>query len=540
MRGINMSKRKGMDLYEEDQYADDLEEDEFAEESDEENVGEPDEIEESEEGGEDVRADEADAETDGESEEDELQERAKENEDEQPEDAEDGYTDEKSAKRIARRKRRIRNQIIAYIVMLVFTVGLIWGAVFAGKQLIKFVDSRKSPEPVQEDDPPDDPIVVGTPEPTLEPEPTPEVNPVDEVARYYIDQMTLEEKVAGLFFVTPESMMEGISQATVAGAKTREALDQYAVGGIIYFKKNIQSKDQLTKLLAGTEEMSRYPLFLGVDEEGGSVARVADALSGVNNTGHASKIGASGDATQAYNAYYEIGSYLTRLGFNVDFAPVADLYDGENAMFKDRSFGTDADIVKTFVYQAVCGLQDNGVSACLKHFPGHGRTGADSHNGMAVSGATKEELLAYDIVPFEMALSANPDFVMMGHISLPNVLGDNTPASMSSDIVTGILRDQLGYDGIVITDALNMSAVSDYYTSAEAAVNVIQAGCDMILMPDDFKEAYQGVIDAVGRGEISMERIEESLLRIYRVKCAGMTLSDLTGAAGGDDEGEEE
>lgn len=534
MRGINMSKRKGMDLYEEDQYADDLEEDEFAEESDGENGGEPDEIEESEEGGED-------AEEDGESEEvGEPQERADEPEDEPSEDAEDQNIDEKSARRIARRKRRIRNQIIAYIVMLVFMVGLIWGAVFGGKQLIKYVDSRKSPEPVQEDNPPDDPIVVGPPEPTLEPEPTPEVNPVDEVARYYIDQMTLEEKVAGLFFVTPESMMEGISQATVAGAKTREALDKYAVGGIIYFKKNIQSKDQLTKLLAGTAEMSRYPLFLGVDEEGGSVARVADALSDVNNTGNASKIGASGDTTQAYNAYYEIGSYLTRLGFNVDFAPVADLYDGKNAMFKDRSFGTDADVVKTFVYQAVCGLQDNGVSACLKHFPGHGRTSADSHNGMAVSGATEEELLDYDIIPFEMALSANPDFVMMGHISLPNVLGDNTPASMSSDIVTGILRDKLGYDGIVITDALNMSAVSDYYTSAEAAVNVIRAGCDMILMPDDFKEAYQGVIDAVGRGEISVERIEESLLRIYRVKCAGMTLSDLTGEAGGDDEGEEE
>lgn len=559
MRGTDMFKKKNMDLYEDEQYEEESEEefDEIEQEDGAEEIYE-DEAEdgaeeayedEAEDGAEEAYEDEAEDDTeeaygdeaedgteayadDAASDEDVLEESYVE------EDTENGdYSEERSAKRVIRRKRRIRNQIIAYIVLLMIVAGLACGALFAGKQLIRFIDERRAAEPVEEDVPPPEVIAVNSPTTTPEPEPEPVIDPVDEVARYYIAQMTTEEKVAGLFFVTPESMMENVTQAVRAGAKTQEALDQYAVGGLIYFGSNIQSADQITEMLAGTQEMSKYPLFFGVDEEGGSVSRVADSLSEVNNVGSARELGASGDGGSVYIAYAEIGQYLAKYGFNVNFAPVADIYDGQNSMFAERSFGTEADTVAILVSQAVMGLQENGVSACVKHFPGHGSTDADSHNGRATNEMTEADLLATEIIPFQMALQANPDFVMVSHISVPGITWDYTPASMSSDVVTRILRMQLGYEGIIITDAMDMGAITTYYTSAQAAVDAINAGCDMILKPDNFKEAYQGVLDAVNNGEISIERIEESLMRIYRVKCAGMTLADVPGDVPADNAG---
>ena len=504
-----MFRKKDIDMYEDDQTEDE--------------IFETDEIEEEEEFEE--------AESDEESEEVEDEDEVYEDEENAYEDdAEEEIVDEKSFRRVARRKRRIRNQILSYIVMLVFVAALACVGVYGGKKLIRYIDDHKKTEtPVEEEQQPS-PIEINSPDVIQEPETPLTEDPADEVARYYISQMTLEEKVAGLFFVTPESMMEGVNQAVIAGGKTQEALDTYAVGGIIYFAKNIQSADQISEMLQKTKEMSRYPLFVDVDEEGGTVARVADPLSDISNVGNMSEIGAENDPTKAYNAYNAVGAYLKRLGFNVDFAPVADIYDGNNEMFAQRSFGTDATMVGNYVYQGVSALQDNGISACAKHFPGHGSSDADSHDGRATLELTEEQLLETEVLPFQMAISADVDFVMVGQVSLPNVIGDYTPATMSSDIVTRILRNQLGYDGIIITDAMNMTSVTQYYTSAEAAVNAINAGCDMILMPENFAEAYQGVLDAVNNGEISVERIEESLLRIYRVKCAGMTMEDITGA----------
>lgn len=561
-----MFGKKKMDLYEDEQYEEEFDEiEEDAEETDEEESDneaygeEPDDeavYEEEPDADEAVYEEEADdrAEYGEEADADEVYGEEADDEsvyeeadsDEAYEDGETGevyaddgmedddkkdYSEERSAKRVVRRKRRIRNQIIAYIVMLMLVAAFICGAVYGGKRLVRFIQDRRASEPVEEDVPPQEVIEVNAPTVTPEPEPEPEVNPVDEVARYYIDQMTTEEKVAGLFFVTPESMMENVTQAVRAGAKTQEALDLYAVGGLIYFGSNIQSAEQITEMLAGTQDMSKYPLFFGVDEEGGDVSRVASALSEVDNVGSARELGAAGDGGQVYLAYSEIAQYLSRYGFNVDFAPVGDIYDGENSMFADRSFGTDAETVATLVSQAVMGLQDNGISACVKHFPGHGSTDADSHNGRATNDMTEENLMATEVIPFRMALESDPDFIMVSHISLPGITWDYTPASMSSDVVTRILRMQLGYDGIIITDAMDMGAITTYYTSAQAAIDAINAGCDMILKPDNFKEAYQGVLDAVNNGEISIERIEESLMRIYRVKCKGMSLSDVIGGA---------
>ena len=541
-----MFGKKKMDLYEDEQYEEEFDEIEeepdaeemYEEETDDEAYGEePDEeaVYDKEADVDEVYGEEADDESvyEEEADADETYEDGETGEvyadDGMEDDDKKDYSEERSAKRVVRRKRRIRNQIIAYIVMLILVAAFICGAVYGGKRLVRFIQDGRASEPVEEDVPPQEVIEVNAPTVPPEPEPEPEVNPVDEVARYYIDQMTTEEKVAGLFFVTPESIMENVTQAVRAGAKTQEALDLYAVGGLIYFGSNIQSAEQITEMLAGTQDMSKYPLFLGVDEEGGDVSRVASALSEVDNVGSARELGAAGDGGQVYLAYSEIAQYLSRYGFNVNFAPVGDIYDGENSMFADRSFGTDAETVATLVSQAVMGLQDNGISACVKHFPGHGSTDADSHNGRATNDMTEENLLATEVIPFRMALESDPDFMMVSHISLPGITWDYTPASMSSDVVTRILRMQLGYEGIIITDAMDMGAITTYYTSAQAAIDAINAGCDMILKPENFKEAYQGVLDAVNNGEISIERIEESLMRIYRVKCKGMSLSDVTG-----------
>ena len=210
---------------------------------------------------------------------------------------------------------------------------------------------------------------------------------------------------------------------------------------------------------------------------------------------------------------------MEELNFNVDFAPVADIFSNpENTVIGDRAFGSDAELVAEMVPMAVKGLQSEGVLATLKHFPGHGDTAEDSHSGYARSYKSLDELENCEFLPFRTGIEANTSFVMMGHISLPNVLDDQTPVSLSHEIVTDILRKKLQFSGIIITDALNMGAIAQNYSSGEAAVMAVEAGVDMLLMPADFQTAYEGLINAVYEGRVSEERIDESVLRILQVK----------------------
>lgn len=333
--------------------------------------------------------------------------------------------------------------------------------------------------------------------------------------------MTLEQKVAGLFFVTPEQLT-GVGQAVQAGEGTKEALAKYPVGGLIYFSQNIQSEEQIKEMLSNTASYSMFPLFFGVDEEGGRVARLADALK-LDNVGPMGEIGAAGDEQAAMEAYGTIGGYLSSYGFNVDFAPVADvLTNADNTAVGDRAFSSDAETAGRMVAASVAGLQQTGVSACVKHFPGHGDTAADSHTGAAQTDRTKAEMEAEEFVPFRAGIEAGTDMVMVGHISAPELTGgDSLPSSLSESVITGVLRSELGYDGIVITDAMNMGAVTEYYEPDVAAIMALKAGADMVLMPEDFVQAYEGVLAAVQDGTISQERVDDSLRRIYRVKLRG-------------------
>ncbi len=444
-------------------------------------------------------------------------------------------------KREARRKRRIRNQIVVYVVMITLVVaaatGIVYGINFVtqysksqeksdqdGQKEQDGVENESSQQPQDSDkqDIPDETVpseeASPTPEPTPEVvEPTPEEKLNEEIdAR--IEVMTLEEKVAGLFIVTPEAIT-GVDNAVRAGETTRQALAKYAVGGIVYFGNNIQSEEQLKEMLHNTMEYAKYPLFLAVDEEGGSVARIASAGIGPKVEG-AGVIGATKDTDKAYQAGVTIGSSLAGIGFNLDFAPVADLANVEGSVMEARSYGADAAAVSGFVISMMNGLKEQGVTSCLKHFPGIGSTTADTHEGKVSTDRSAEQFWAEEFVVFQDGINAGAEMVMVSHMEAPGLTGNNEPCIFSEALVTDILRRQMGFNGIIITDALNMAAISNYYGADEAAVMALLAGCDMLLMPEDFDKAYNGVMEAVRNGHISEERINDALRRIYKIKYA--------------------
>ena len=425
--------------------------------------------------------------------------------------------DNETDRREYRRARRKRNQLIAIIVVIVVGLALVAGGILGVTQLMKQLNDKKHTEELQAqlaELADSEPAVVEAP--VEEPQELTSDDYLNQIADSCIAEMSLENKVAGLFMVTPEALT-GVDTVIQAGDTTKQKLSEYPVGGLVYFSKNIKSADQLKEMLDTTRNTMIYPVFLAVDEEGGSVSRVAGAGL-ADDVGDMSEIGSTCDPEKAKEAGTTIGTYLSQFGFNVDFAPVADVVSAENAVIGNRSFGSDPNVVGTMVAAEVQGLQESGVSACLKHFPGIGDTTTDTHDEKTVSEKTLEDMQQTDLPAFQSGIDAGADFVMVSHMSLPNVVGDDTPCSLSGAVISDLLRNQLGYNGIVITDALDMSAITDSYSSAEAAVKAIEAGADMLLMPENFEEAYQGVLDAVQNGTISEDRINESLKRIYRVK----------------------
>ena len=338
-----------------------------------------------------------------------------------------------------------------------------------------------------------------------------------------LTDMTLEEKAAQMFMITPEALT-GTGQVLEAGDVTREAIDKYPVGGLIYFTQNLQDPGQVRSMTGNVqkfaEERTGLPMLLSVDEEGGTVTRFGGNPSfDYDSSADMAGIGASGDPQQAYALGEKIGKFLSSLGFNMDNAPDADvLTNPANTVVKDRSFGSDCDIVSEMALAELEGLEDQGVKGLLKHFPGHGATTADTHEGYAYTDATLEEMKSNELVPFADGIEAGVDIIMVGHISCPQVTGNEEPASLSEKMITGVLREDMGFDGVVITDAMNMGAIAENYSPAEAAVKAVLAGVDMILMPEDFQQAYTGVLNAVKSGKITQERIDASVTRIIGLK----------------------
>ncbi len=347
-----------------------------------------------------------------------------------------------------------------------------------------------------------------------------------------LENMTLKEKVGQLFMVNLELLDNSEGDYYDHKKLTKEmkkALKKYHVGGVIFFARNISTTKQTTTLIEKLQANSKVPLFISVDEEGGEVARIAN-----NDNMRTTKfptmeeVGKMANKEYAYNMGETIGKEIKELGFNLNFAPVADVKTNElNTEIGNRSFGDDERLVSEMVVEVVKGLQDQGVSATLKHFPGHGDASDDSHEGAVNVENDINRLRKIELVPFKAGIKAGADLIMVSHISISRVTGTTEPASLSSLVMKDMLRTEMGFDGIIITDAMNMKAITNYCDVGEAAVTCILSGADICLMPEDLGVAYKAVLEAVENGVITEKRIDESVTRILELKIKrGIILSD--------------
>lgn len=326
--------------------------------------------------------------------------------------------------------------------------------------------------------------------------------------------MTLREKVCQMMLVTP-SAITGVATVTAAGETTRAALEKYPVGGLDYNKSNMVSKQQVAEMLSSTQSYSKIPLILTCDEEGGRVARLMNTI-GTTQINAMLDYKDDGPETARANAL-TIARDMAALGFNMDLAPVADVWSNpENTVIGDRAYSDDFDQATALLPAAVAGFQEGGVACVLKHFPGHGDSSADSHYGSVYIYKTLDQLRAQELRPFQAGIDAGADSVMMGHLIIQDVSGE--PAVFSYELVTTLLREEMGFQGIVMTDALNMKAISGHYTDAQVALQAIEAGVDMLLCPMDLDESIRAIVSAVESGELPESRIDESVLRILRLK----------------------
>ena len=333
-----------------------------------------------------------------------------------------------------------------------------------------------------------------------------------------IDRMSLHEKVCQMFITSPEGLW---GASTSAGSSAESAVKNYPIGGVILFAVNMESRSQTTGMLSELQEYSfntcHAGMFTAVDEEGGFVARAAQKL-GTTAFSNMAVYGDSNDYDTAYNIGSTIGSDLSSIGFNLDFAPVADVNISPENELGSRIFSSDPEVVANMVSGVVSGLQESGVCATLKHFPGLGAETGNTHNdSFVVIDRTMEQLRQEEFIPFSAGIDAGADFVMVGH-QITTGFGDDLPGDLSYTAITEVLRDELGFGGIAITDAQQMNTIVNVYGAGDAAVRSVKAGIDIILMPNDLGEAVSAVENAVNSGEISEERIDESLSRILSVK----------------------
>ncbi len=389
-----------------------------------------------------------------------------------------------------RRRRRLKNQFLAYLALIVIII-LILAAGYVGvKAVIRYVNNYNDRvnRVIEEAE---SGIITEQESPTFDiQEETSSIvynegynspaedNPVENLVEKLLNDMTVEEMVAGMFLVSPEAIT-GVETAIQAREGTKTALAENPVGGFVYAAKNYKSQEQFTQMLANAKMYSKYPLFRAVLAESGATDY------GLAATPKTSELPDADSVTQAYGS---ISSALASYGVDMNLAP---------AVLGDAALTSAA-------VQAVQGAK---ISAVLRSFPGN-----------AAASKSLDELQGSEFVLYDTVIKNGVDCIMVSHASAKGITGDDTPSSMSSVVIQDVLRNTLGFRGVVMTAALNDSAVTGAYSPAEAAVAAVQAGADLLLLPEDYKEAYEGVLQAVTDGTITKERIRESMYRIYRVK----------------------
>ncbi|MBF8189364.1 beta-N-acetylhexosaminidase [Nonomuraea sp. K274] len=361
-----------------------------------------------------------------------------------------------------------------------------------------------------------------------EPVPSPAPTRESEVERV-LSKMSVEEKVGQLFmpvlYGTSATTVSGENQARYAARTPAKVIEKYNLGGVILFPQNVRSAGQVVALTNGMQRASKkVPLLIATDQENGQVSRMGTLMTDFPG---AAAIGATKDADLSRAVAEATGEELRALGVNLDFAPVADVnVNPRNPVIGPRAFGDDPARVSKMVAAAVKGFADAKVAATAKHFPGHGDTSVDSHTGLPVIKHTRAEWERLDAPPFKAAIDAGVDAVMSAHLVFPKLDPSGDPATLSKPILTGLLREKLGFDGVVSTDALNMAGVRKKYNDGEIAVRAVLAGADLLLMPNDLPRAYRAVRAAVKSGRISQQRLDQSVSRLLTLKQARAGLSE--------------
>ena len=344
-----------------------------------------------------------------------------------------------------------------------------------------------------------------------------------------IQKMSIREKVGQMFYVRPEALDTTIHWNEYAELpdykleqvnKTMLAVNKnYPIGGMILYAHNIVDETQLGNFIAEIRELNGSPL-LAIDEEGGRVARIANNENfDVPKYESMAAIAESDDPEEAYKAAFTIGTYVKKYGFDIDYAPVADVNTNpDNIVIGPRAFSDDPETAAKFVVSYLNGLESAGVIGTLKHFPGHGDVSTDTHYGYASTDKTWDEMLKCEMIPFKAGIKAGAQMIMTAHIAAPNVSGDDLPATLSPVILQDKLRGELGFDGVIVTDAMDMGAITKQFSNAEAAIKSIQVGVDVVLCSREFTQVFDAVVKAVEKGEIKESRIDESVKRILKLK----------------------
>lgn len=338
------------------------------------------------------------------------------------------------------------------------------------------------------------------------------VNEVDKKVEETLKNMTLDEKIGQLMivFYTKDEMDNTL----------KSALNDVQPGGFILFKDNITTYEKTLNFIKDIKSNVKIPMFMSIDQEGGNVQRLKSLKDlEVSDIPYMSYVGKLDDEQTTYNLGKLIAEELRVFGINMDFAPVIDVYSNpNNTIIGKRAFGSTSKLVSKHGLKLAKGLEDNGVIAVYKHFPGHGNTEVDSHKDLPIVSKTKEELMNLDLIPFIDIINNNANVIMVGHLAVPNITNDNTPASLSKKLITDFLKEELNYSGLVVTDALNMKALTNYYTDEEICGKAVEAGVDILLMPSSSRKCLKSVKDAIDKGIITEERINESVRKILKLK----------------------
>lgn len=339
-----------------------------------------------------------------------------------------------------------------------------------------------------------------------------EQNYMEEQISNYLNGMSLEEKIGQMLMIS--------NRTPTMTSELNTTLNHVKPGGFIFFAENFTNQENSKKLIKDINDTTKIPMLLSIDQEGGRVQRIKsqnDII--VTDIPPMSDIGATNDFEKAYEVGVTIGTDLKTFGLNMNFAPVLDvLTNTENKSILGRSFGNNSTTVSEMGINVANGLKSTGIIPTYKHFPGHGSTTVDSHYELPVLTKTKEELWESDLIPFQNAIHNQAEVIMIGHLAIPNITNNSIPSSLSKEIITDLLKNELNYKGIVITDALNMKAITKYYSESQIYEMAINAGVDILLMPEHPEMAINMIKDSIEKGKIKESQINDSVKKILTLK----------------------